>query len=427
MESTSLQARPDVRTNRGFMLGSLSFGHGVTHLFDQGFPLFLTDIAATMGLGGFQKAMLFGIRQGGSAVVNLGGGPVVDMAKPQWGMILTGCMIGGAISFAAMGASPNLWVLTIAVALFAIPGSLWHLPSAAAISQRFPDRRGFAISIHGFGSNVGNILGPVMTGGLLAILMWRHVFFIYAIPSLLVGVFIWWSLKDLGKYGEDVERKELRYQFGEALQLLKNPIILSLTLAAILRGIGLNAMFNWTPFYLEGSEDVAVVGVAEAARGGLGMGDFEAGVYMALITGTGVVSTPVLGALSDKYGRKAVLVPGLIAAAVMSMFVVPIGDSLFLIAIFAGIGLFSFGLHQIIQAAVLDVVGRGTEAKAIGLVFGLNGLVGIGSPFLVSIIIDHLGGYGSIFYYAGILTALTALLIVFIPMRPAQVMSPAQT
>ena len=63
----------------------------------------------------------------------------------------------------------------------------------------------------------------------------------------------------------------------------------------------------------------------------------------------------------------------------------------------------------------MDVVGRGTEATAIGLLFGLNGVLAAGSPFLATVIIDHFGGYGSIFYYSGIMTALTAALVLVLP------------
>ena len=83
----------------------------------------------------------------------------------------------------------------------------------------------------------------------------------------------------------------------------------------------------------------------------------------------------------------------------------------------AGLGLFSFALHQIIQASVLDYVGQGTEATAIGLLFGINGVIGIGSPFLASFIIDYWGSYGTVYYYAGILTLITALIILVIPLR----------
>ena len=52
---------------------------------------------------------------------------------------------------------------------------------------------------------------------------------------------------------------------------------------------------------------------------------------------------------------------------------------------------------------------QGTEATAIGLLFGINGVIGIGSPFLASAIIEYWGSYGAVFYYAGILTLITAV------------------
>ena len=92
--------------------------------------------------------------------------------------------------------------------------------------------------------------------------------------------------------------------------------------------------------------------------------------------------------------------------------------------VLAGLGLGTFALHQIMQAAVLDVVGRGTEATAVGLIFGINGLIGAASPFLVTLIINHAGGLSSIFYYSGILTAISAVVVVFIPLRPSREVKP---
>ena len=99
----------------------------------------------------------------------------------------------------------------------------------------------------------------------------------------------------------------------------------------------------------------------------------------------------------------------------LTIFVVSAGDSLYLALLLGGIGLFSFALQQIILAALLDVVDRGTEATASGLIFGINGLLGFGSPFIAAYIINNLGGYGSVFYYVGALTVLSAVIIVFIP------------
>ena len=397
------------RRSRNFILGSLSFGHGVSHLYDQGFPVFMPAIQAAMGLTNFQVAFLLGIRQGSSGAVNLVGGAIVDQMKASWGPILTGCMIWAALGFVVLAASPNLGVLVIAVAIVSIPGSLWHLPATAALSRRFPDRRGFAISIHGFGSNIGNVLGPLVAGGLLTFMLWRHILLIYAIPAAVMAVFVWWSLKDLGiedgdQRGDEKPQRRVLAAYGEGLAMFKNPVVATLVLAAAIRGVANNALFQWTPFYLKNATD-----------GGLDMGYFTAGVYLSLLTGMGIISAPILGYLSDRYGRKQVLVPGLMIAAVLTMFVVSAGDGIMLAVLLGGIGLFSFALQQIILASVLDIVERGTEATASGLIFGINGVLGFGSPFLAAFIIEDLGGYGSIYYYVGILTFVAAVTIAFIP------------
>lgn len=398
-----LQTPLDRKQNRGFILGSLSLAHGIAHLYDQGLPVFMPAISSAMGLGNLQVATLLGIRQAGFGVVNLGGGVFVDMLKSQWGLILTGCMVWAAIAQLALGAAPNFALLIIAVSLVSIPGSVWHLPATAALSQRFPDRRGFAISMHAFGSNIGNVLGPLLAGGLLALLYYKTVLFIYAAPALAISFFVWWSLRDVGRDEGPSEAKSLRSQFLATMQALKNPVVLGLVLAAALRGVGLNALFNWTPFYLEKE---------------LGMGHFMAGVHFALLTGMGIAAAPVLGVLSDRFNRKMILVPGLMTAAALAMLVVIAGDTIFLPLVLAGVGIFTFSLQQIILAAVLDVTGRGTEAAATGFIFGMDGIISGVSTFLASAIIAHLGGYGSIYYFTGIVTAMSALLVMMVPLTP---------
>ncbi len=401
MEAPDTRDPAKPRHSRGFILGSLSVGHGLAHLYDFGLPAVMPTIASSLGLSNLQVATLHGIRMAGFGVVNLGGGPVVDTMRRHWGLILTGCMFWAALSFAVVAGSPNFGILVIGIIFLSIPGALWHLPATAALSQQFPDRRGFAISMHGFGSNIGNALGPLLAGALLGVLFWRYALLIYTGPALALAIFVWWSLRDLGRDGR-AEEIRLGTRFRGALELLKQPIIAVIILAATLRSIGLDALFHWTPFYLE--ED-------------LGASNLRAGLYLSLLTGMGIVSGPVLGAASDRWSRKTVLLPCLALATAFSLAVVALGDSLALPLVLAAMGLFSFSLHHIMQAALLDVAPRGTEATATGLLFGINGAAGAASPFMAAVVIDYLGGYGSIYYYSGILTGLTALMLLVVPMR----------
>ena len=397
------------RQNRGFILGWLTFGHGVAHLYDLGFPVFLTAIAKTFGLTTFQTGILLGIRVSGSGLVSMGAGVLVDRFRKEWGMMLTACMVLNVIAFALIGLSPNLALLIVGVCLISIPGSLWHLPAIASLSRRFTDRRAFAISIHSFGSTVGNSLGPLLAGLLLSYLLWRNVLFLYAIPAAIVAFFVWWSLKDLGREGGEeaspTDRRTLWSLGREGLQLFNNPAMLALLVAASVRGVANNAMFDWTPFYLENAPE----------KGGLGFAQFWVGFHMALLTGMGAVSSPILGQLSDKLGRKQILVPGLALAAVLPFLIVPAGDGFLVPIVMAGLGLFSFALHQIMLAAILDGVARGNEGTVAGLVFGINGAVGFGAHILAAAIIGENGDYGAMYIYVGALTAAAGIIVLFTP------------
>ena len=393
---------PQIPQNRNFILGNMSFGHGIAHLYDQGIPVLMPTIASFFGLSNIQVSVVMAFRFAGFGIVNIGGGLVIDMLKKYWGPILAGCMFAAGLLFLLVGASPNFQTLLITTFLVSIPGALWHLPSTASLSQVFPDRRGWAISIHGFGANLGNVSGPVIAAALLGLVAsWRSVLFIYAIPAFLTGIIVWWSLRDIGKYGDNPPT-DLTAHLKNTWDIIKNPIVMLLVSAAILRGIGLDAIFAWSPFYLEET---------------LGKSHLSAGFHYSMLTGMGIISAPVLGLLSDRFGRKAVLVPGFLLAAGLSFITVITGEGIILLLVFAGMGLFSFALHQVIQAAVLDVVGTGTEAAAVGLIFGLNGILGAASPFLGFLVIENFGGYGAVYYFAGALTAMAALLTICAPAR----------
>src|SRR4029079_12028761 len=79
----------------------------------------------------------------------------------------------GSISLARIGASPQ------------------HPVGNALLSDAFPEhRRGFAISAHISGGNVGTILVPFVGGALLATFSWQLTLALFGIPALLVGTLI---------------------------------------------------------------------------------------------------------------------------------------------------------------------------------------------------------------------------------------------
>jgi MFS family permease len=391
-----------IKQNRAFLLASLSLGHGIAHFYQQSFLVLLPKIATDMGLSGVGVGSLGTVRHLTSFAVETPGGFVVDMLKRRWGLIFAGCMAFTAVSWAVAGAVPNFPMLILAVVLISLPGTIWHLPAMAVLSQRFPEKRGLAVSIHGLGANVGNVVGPVVTGALLGVLLlsWREVALIYIVPPLLIAAVFWVSLLGVGNQGV-TEKKGLRVRLRGALGLVKNPVARGLVAVALLRGMGFDAIQLFIPIYLANE---------------LKMPDALVGVHVALLTALGTLALPVMGPLSDKFGRKAVLLPGLLAMAVLAIALVSVGPGIGLSLVIATMGIFFYSLNQILRAAVLDLAPRGAEATSYGLTFGSTQAIAAVSPLVAGFIKDGLG-IEFVFYYAALVIALAALVLFAIPLR----------
>ena len=409
-----------LRHDRRFILGNLAVGHGISHWYTQGFFVILAEIQLAMGLSDFQLGTIASLLRFSQGAISIPAGFLVDILKQQWGLILTSTMVllAGACIF--VGFAPGFSVLVVASVIFYMPGALWHLPAVAALSQRFPDRRGFAISIHGAGANVGNAAGPLVAGALLGVLLWRHLLFIYAVPALMVAALVWWSLRDVGRTDGEVEievKGKFSAQLREMAALTRSTVLMKLMGVLLLRQMGFNALLVWTPVYLR----------RPVEEGGLEMEPFLVGIYFALLTALGIVSAPLMGIISDRFGRKVVLVPGMLIAAILSIAVVGVGQQLILLAVVLTImGLFTYALAQVFQATIMDMVGRGVEATALGLVQGINNLVAAFSPAFAALLVQSFD-IRSVFYYVAVLMTLSPLLLMAtkLPRRPSVV--PVQT
>ncbi len=408
-----------------FILTNLSIGHGFTHWYGQSVVVLLPVIQASLALTNFQFGALIAILSISGGVANVPTGFAVDIFRRRWGLILTLCMVTAAVGYGLVAASPGFLLLAVAFALVPLPGSVWHMPAIAAISQRFPQRRGFGLSMHGVGGQIGDSIGPLVVGGLLTLFAgaWRPVAWVYVLPALVMTVLVFWALYHLGgddaaddRAGADSGRGEIGQRFRDAGLILRNPAILALVLVSSLRDMGASTLMFWLAKYLHDP----------IAEGGLGFDPFSVGLHLTLLLVLGVVSSPIAGLLSDRFGRKLILIPCLLAVGALSLAIEPVGAGLLLMAIVLAIGLFSSSMNQILQATVLDQVGRGAEGVTMGIVMGVNSLLSGVAPLLAAAVVE-VYGLGSVFIYAAALWAAGAAILAVTPLRPPPGVAPADS
>ena len=392
---------PGIRRTGPFILTGLSGGHAVFHWFSQSFFVMLPEVVATFGLSGLQVGAIAAVREVVSGIIALPGGVVTDMVRRHWGIVLAICMGLFGLGWLIMAIAPVYTVLLVGMAVVAAAASMWHLPAAAALSRRFVDRRGSALSIHGVGGNIGDVIGPALTGVLLLTLSWRGVLSIYAAVPLLLVFLVFWAFRDIGRTGpQDEQPSGFRDQMTNTrLAFQEHPRLWGIMAVAGLRGMASVAFLPFLALYL-GLDDE------------LGLGNAALGLHIALLVGVGVVATPVVGYISDRLGRKLVLIPEMIALCALSALLVPFGDGIGLIVILALMGLFFFSDQPILTAAALDTVGQGVAASALGVFSFSRFALGAASPIIAGELFDSIGIESTFFYISGTYLIATLVLAV---------------
>ena len=140
------------------------------------------------------------------------------------------------------------------MAVVAIAASVWHLPAMAALSSHFTHRRGSVLSLHGVGGNIGDVIGPVLTGALLAVLAWQAIITIYAAVPIFLAFLVFWAFRDIGQRAQAaVEERAvstMQTQIAETKLLVRNPRVWGITVVAGLRGMAYIGFITVLPLYL---------------------------------------------------------------------------------------------------------------------------------------------------------------------------------
>ena len=380
-----------------FLLVSLALGHTLMHCFQQGWYIILPSVKQTFGLSEIQYGGIESIRSASSTVVQIPSGMVSDILRKQWVIIVVSALLGVGVAYAILGLAPSYGSVLLAAIIVGISIAVWHPPALSVLSARLAERRGLALSIHGMGGNLGNAAGPAMMGVIIGAVAWQMATWIMAIPMVVLALVLWRVLSGVpGWEGEGVTGR----QYISTLKgLLRNRTLVGLVVSQAIRSMGTVSMFVFFSLY---------------CREDLGFGPAKAGLYFTTMMASGIASQPLLGYLSDRFGRKIVLLPSLMLLGSFEILLVWSGSGVGLALVAICIGLFIYALGAVMQAAAMDVVPEEAGATAIALLFGISSLFTIPSATIAGWLS---GTYGtpSVFIYSGLLVLLSAPVLIFLP------------
>jgi MFS family permease len=369
-------------------------GHAIKHVFNSGLrSLLLPEIKIGLGLTGTQYGALYTANQITSWGTTIGAGYLGDRFSNRAALMLGISLATTGISFFIAGHAATYTVMLLAMLLVGMGPSLYHPPALGELSRQFPDKRGFAISLHGMGGNAGEVLGPLVTAGMLGLASWRGVLQISLVPALLAGVLIWVVMRSIAS--RQPQSASTRAYFSTIGEVLRDPVMVFLVVISVIRSVGEAPVTSFLPVYL---------------REDLGFSKERVAVYLSLSQVAGLVTQPVFGHASDTYGRKAVLLPGVAAVALLSFGFAGVEAGLVLMLLVIAKGAFSFPLHHMFIAAGMDVARGNVQSTVVSLIYGA-GFLGTFSPLLAGHLVDRFGIH-SAFLYGGAVSLLSAAMLV---------------
>jgi MFS family permease len=100
-----------------------------------------------------------------------------------------------------------------------------------------------------------------------------------------------------------------------------------------------------------------------------------------------------MGYLSDRLGRKPVLIPGMLLLSLLTFLVVPLGHGIALLVIVALMGTFLFSDQPILTAAAPDLVGGQVAATTLGVLSFSRFALSAASPIIGGALYQANPGY----------------------------------
>ncbi len=388
----------------------VTMGHSLTHWYPATFYLLLPLIGHELGLSYVQIGSILTCQATAGAISNVPGGMLVDSIDRK-GLLMAVALFWVGAPYLLMGFSHQYWMLLGCAALVGIGNNLWHPTAIPLLARRFPERRGLVVSIHGMGGNVGDAVAPLVVGAMLSILSWRNVMVLNVIPGVMMSCVILLSLGRMQSHGRTVgtggagqpQAWGLRRRLRDLRQLLGNRTLLMLSAGGAFRAMTQGTLLTFLPVFL--------------ARE-MGMSSVLIGACLFGMQVAGFAAAPIAGHLSDKMGRRRIIMSSMATSGVILLFMAVAGRSPAFVFLVAFLGFFLFAIRSVMQAWLLDATPPSMGGTSIGILFGTQAVGSAIGPITGGLLADNFGLIATFYFLA--FTIVAANMFIFFTPAPAE-------
>lgn len=381
----------------------ITLGHTLTHWYPATFYLLLPIIGRELGLSYGQIGLVMTCQYIAGAISNVPGGMLVDTVGRK-GLLMAVSLFWVGVPYLLTGFVHSYWLLLLCVALVGMGNNLWHPTAIPTLANRYPERRGFVLSLHGMGGNVGDAVAPIVIGALLSYFGWRTIVVGNVVPGVVIAFLLLAFLGTLTlsrKRKEDAEHdgQTLAEYFANARQLFRNRNLVLLSTGSAFRSMTQNALLTFLPVYLAYE---------------MGYAPFTVGVCMFVLQAAGFAAAPVAGHLSDRMGRRSVMMTTMGMTAVVLLAMAFAGHSPGFVVLVAVLGFFLYAIRPVLQAWLLDVTPKKMGGTSIGVLFATQAAGSAAGPLIGGLLADRFG-LMSTFYFLAFTIVIANLFIFLMP------------
>jgi len=337
-ETAAAQTAPfplrSVRTQAPIMLVSLA--HGSTHWVVATFYLLLPSLSRGLGLDYTETGFLVTSLFIGSIIANLPSGILVDLTGRRIGIQIVSLLLC-TVSLAALGIVTGFAALCACLGLLGVANVMWH---PAAIS-------------------------------------WLSLACIACAVAL--GVFLVRGDSDASM----PRRPSAKAYWSGLAQLLRDPAQWSFFLMAGCRTLTQTGLLAFLPLYL--SHD-------------LGLSPFAMGLAMMALQLGGLVATPFAGILSDRIGRRPIVLAGMGSTTIVVIALTFVRNPMIYVACVSILGFFMYATRPVIQSWQMDRSPPQLVASMTSAMFTVQALMSATAPLVGGLLADRFGLI-SVFYF----------------------------
>jgi MFS family permease len=381
----------------------VSFGHGTTHWILSTFFVVLPFVTEDLRLTYTQAGLLVSTFFAFSFLANFFSGAAVDLTGRKVLFQIVSLLLGAfaIIGFALSEAFP---LLCLMIAIVGASNNLWHPPAISFLSQKYPARRGYALSIHALFASLADALAPLLAGILLVVVAWEGVIAASAAPSLLAAAMLLLLLPhDKRTPGAEDPKLDFGGYRSGLLEVLRDRAILGLALVAGFRSMAQAGLLMFLPLYLADEMQVSPVVLGAS--------------LMAMQLG-GTIAGPIAGIASDRIGRRPVVMAGLTITTLTVFALTFVGNPMVFVAGISVLGFALFAVRPVIQGWMMDLVPPPLAASGTSLLFGAQSVLSTLTPIIGGFIADTYGLL-SVFYFLAATMLVANVGVVFLPRRSA--------